>query len=151
MCYTTPAQPKSLPTKLFDATLIQPDFFKLSENCFRGLHLHNLESLRRYHFTLHSYNLTFTTLLQFDFRAPHLYILKSLSTIRFCTLHLHNLTFTTFVQLDFRVLYLHNLSSLSLWLNDIFHATLPHRNFYYIPKNMILSYILKRGTTSNEW
>ena len=66
MCYATPAQPKSLLTKLFNATLIQPDFFKLSENDFRGLHLHYLESLRRYHFTLHSHNLT-TTLAQPDF------------------------------------------------------------------------------------
>ena len=112
MCYATPAQPKSLPTKLFNATLIQPDFFKLSENDFRGLHLHNLESLRRYHFTLHSHNLTFTTLVQFDFRVLHLYNLKSLSTIRFCTLHSHKLAFTAFVQLDFRVLHLHNLKSL---------------------------------------
>ena len=150
MCYTTPAQPKSLPTKLFNATLIQPDFFKLSENDFRGLHLHNLESLRRYHFTLHSHNLTFTTLVQFDFRVLHLYNLKSLSTIRFFTLHLHNLTFTTFLQLDFRVLHLHNLNSLSLWLNYIFHATLTNPNFHYICKNMILSYILKIGTTNNE-
>ena len=57
MCYATPSQPKSLPTKLSNATLIQPDFFKLSENDFRGLHLHNLESQPRYHFTLHSHNL----------------------------------------------------------------------------------------------
>ena len=93
MCYATPEQLKLLPTKLFNATLIQPDFFKLSENDFRGLHLHNLESLRRYHFTLHSHNLTFTTLVQFGFRALHLYNLKYLSMIRFCTLHLHNLNF----------------------------------------------------------
>ena len=79
MCYTTPAQPKSLPTKLFNATFVQPDFFKLSENDFRGLHLHNLESLRRYHFTLHSHNLTFTTFVQLHFRVLHLHNLKSLS------------------------------------------------------------------------
>ena len=96
MCYATPAQPKSLPTKLFNATPIQTDFFKLSESDFRGLHLHNLESWRRDHFTLHSHNLTFTTLVQFDFRVLHLYNLKSLSTIRFCILHSHNLNFTTF-------------------------------------------------------
>ena len=35
MCYTTLVQPKSLPTKLFNATLIQPDFFKLLENNLR--------------------------------------------------------------------------------------------------------------------
>ena len=86
MCYTTLVQPKSLPTKLFNATLIQPDFFKLLENNFRGLHLHNLESLR-YHITLHSHNLTFTTSAQFTSRVLHLYNLKSLSKIRFCTLH----------------------------------------------------------------
>ena len=86
MCYTTLVQPKSLPTKLFNATLIQPDFFKLFENNFRGLHLHNLESLR-YHFTLHSHDLTFTTSAQFTFRVLHLHNLKSLSKIRFCTLH----------------------------------------------------------------
>ena len=97
MCYATPAQPKSLPTKLFNTTLIQPDFINLSENDFRSLHLHNLESLRRYHFALHSHNLTFTTLVQFDFKVLHLHNLKSLSTIRLCTLHSHNLTFATFV------------------------------------------------------
>ena len=59
----------SLPTKLFDVTLIQP-----------GLHLHQLKSLRRYHCTLHPYNLTFTRLVQFYFRVLHLHNLKSLST-----------------------------------------------------------------------
>ena len=115
MCYATPAQPKLSPTKLFNATLIQRDFFKLSENDFRGLHLHNLKSLLRYYFTLQLHNLTFTTIIQFDFRVLHLYNLKSSSTIRFCTLHPYNLTFTTFVQLDFRVLHLHSLKSSSLW------------------------------------
>ena len=115
MCYGTPAQTKSLPTKLFSATFIQPDVLKVSENDFRGLHLHNLESLRRYNFTLHLHNLTFTTLIQFNFRVLHLYNLKSLPTIRFCTVRWHNLTFATFEQLDFRVLHLHNLKSLSLW------------------------------------
>ena len=115
MSYATPAQPKSLPKKLFNATVIQPDSFKLSENDFRGLRLYNLESLQRYHFTLPSNNLTFTTLVQFDFRVLHLYNLKSLSRIRFCTLHSHNLNFTTFVQLVFLVLHLHNLKSFSLW------------------------------------
>ena len=54
MCYATPTQPRLLSTNLFNATLIQPDFFKISENNSRVLHLDNLESLRRYHFTLHS-------------------------------------------------------------------------------------------------
>ena len=66
-------------------SLIQPDFFKVSENDFRGLHLHNLKSLWRYHCTLHSHNLTFTILVNFDFRVDflilHLHNLKSLSTI----------------------------------------------------------------------
>ena len=115
MCCATPAQPESLPIKLFHLTLIQPDFFKLQENDFRGLHLHNLESLRRSHFALHSHNLTFSTLVQFEFKVLHLCNLESLSTIRFCTLHSRNLTFTTFVELDFRILHLHNLKSLSLW------------------------------------
>ena len=101
MCYATSA-------------IIQPDLFKLSENDFRGLHLHNLESLQRY-FTLHSHNLTFTTLVQFDFRVLHLYNLKSLWTIWFCILHLYTMNFITFIQLDFRVLHFHNLKSLSLW------------------------------------
>ena len=114
MYYATPAQPKSLRTNLLKTTLIQPYFFKLSEIDFRGLHLHNLKSLRRYHFTLLSHNLTFTTVVQFDFRVLHLYSLKPLSMIRFCTLHWHNLTFTIFLQLDVRVLQLHNLKSLSL-------------------------------------
>ena len=77
----TPAQSNSLPTKLLNTTFIQPDFFKHSESDFRSLHLHNLESLLRYHFTLHSQNLIFTTLLQFDFRVLHLYNLKSLSSL----------------------------------------------------------------------
>ena len=71
---------KSPMTKLFNATLIQPDLFKLSENDFRGLHLYNLKSLRRYHCTLHSRNLTFTTQVKFYFRIRHLHNLKSLST-----------------------------------------------------------------------
>ena len=99
MCYATPAQTKLLPTKLFNATLIQPGFFKLSENDFRGLYLYNLESLRIYHFTLHSHKLTFTILAQFDFRVLHLHNMKSLSMIQFCILHSHNLTFPTFDQL----------------------------------------------------
>ena len=99
MCYATTAQTKSLPTKLFNTTLIQSGIFKLSENHFRGLHLYNPESLRIYHFTLHSHNLTFTILVQFDFRVLHLSNMKSLSMIQFCTLHLHNLTFPTFDQL----------------------------------------------------
>ena len=65
-------------TKLFNATLIQSDFFKFSEKDFRGLHLLNLKSLQRYYCTLlHSHNLTFTTLV--DFRILHLHNLKSLS------------------------------------------------------------------------
>ena len=83
---------KSVLTKLFNATLIQPDFFTLSENDFRGLHLHNLKSLRRYHCTLHSHNLTFTTSVKFDFRILHLHNLKSLSTIWL---------YTTLAQPDF--------------------------------------------------
>ena len=59
---------KLFPTKLLNATLIQPDFFKLSENYFRDFHLHNLKSLRRYQCTLHLHNLSFATLVQFDFR-----------------------------------------------------------------------------------
>ena len=66
-------------TKLFNATLIQSDFFKFSENDFRGLHLLNLKSLRRYYCTLHSHNLTLTTLV--DFRILPLHNLKSLSTM----------------------------------------------------------------------
>ena len=57
------------------------NFFKLSENDFRGLHLHNLKFLRRYHCTLHSHNLTFTTSVKFDFRILHLHNLKSLLKI----------------------------------------------------------------------
>ena len=85
MCYPTPVQPKKVLTKLFNATLIQPDFFTLSENDFRGLHLHNLKSLRRYHCTPHSHNLTFTTSVKIDFRILHLHKVKSLSTIWFYT------------------------------------------------------------------
>ena len=83
---------KSVLTKLFNATLIQPYFFKLSENDFRGLHLHNLKSFRRYHCTLHSHNLTFTTLVKFYFRILHLHNLKSSSTIWL---------YTTLAQPDF--------------------------------------------------
>ena len=43
--------------------------------------MHNIKSLQKYHCTLHSHNLTFTTLIQFDFRLLHLHNLKSLSTI----------------------------------------------------------------------
>ena len=35
MCYATLAQPKIVNDKLFNDTLIQPDFFKLSKNNFR--------------------------------------------------------------------------------------------------------------------
>ena len=78
--------------KLFNAALIQPDIFKLPENYFGGLHLHNLKSLRKYHCTLHSQNLTFTALVKFDFRIIHLHNLKSLSTIWL---------YTTLAQPDF--------------------------------------------------
>ena len=67
-------------------------FLTLSENDFRGLHLHNLKSLRRYHCTPHSHNLTFTTSVKIDFRILHLHKVKSLSTIWF---------YTTFAQPGF--------------------------------------------------
>ena len=81
MYYATPAQFKIGTDKIIQLTLIQPDFFMLSEDDFRGLHLHNLKSLRRYHCTIHSHNLAFTASAKFDFRILHLHNLKSLSAI----------------------------------------------------------------------
>ena len=92
MYYATSTQPKIVTDKIFLLSLFQPDFFKLAENDFRGLHLHNLKSLRRYHCTLHSRNLTFATLVQFTFRVLHLHNLKSLPTISL---------YTTLAQPDF--------------------------------------------------
>ena len=79
MCYATPAQPKIFTEKLFNDTLIKPDFSELHD--FQGLHLYNLKYLRRYHCTLHSLNLTFTTLVPFDFKILHLDNVESLSAI----------------------------------------------------------------------
>ena len=131
MCYATPAQTKSLPTKLFNATLIQPGFVKLSENDFRGLHLYKLESLRIYHFTLHSHKLTFTILAQFDFRVLHLHNMKSLSMIQFCILHSHNLTFPTFDQLFrsccvcmFRYIYTYFIYYINIYLTSYLYLRL---------------------------
>ena len=59
----------------------------LSEHDFRGLHLHNPKSLRRYYCTLHSHNLTFTTSVKFDFSILHPHNLKSLSTTWFYITH----------------------------------------------------------------
>ena len=120
-------------TKLFNATLIQPDFFSLSENDFRGLHLHNLKSLWRYHCTLHSHNLTFTTSVKFDFRILHLHNLKSLSTIRLYTTlaqpGLHEICTTWFQgsalaqpEIFISIVKLHISRSLA------------HPNFHYIRK-----------------
>ena len=50
-------------------------------------------------FTLHSHNLTFTTLGKLDFRVQQVYNLKSLSMIRFCTLYSHSLFCTTLYNL----------------------------------------------------
>ena len=81
MYYATPAQLKIGTDKIIQPTLIQPDFFMLSEDDFRGLHLHNLKSLRRYHCTQHSHNLTFTTSVKFVFTILNLDNSKSLRTI----------------------------------------------------------------------
>ena len=68
--------------RLFNARLIQSNIFKLLENYIREVHLQNLKSLRsKYHFTVHSHNLTFNTLVQFDFWILYLHNLKLMSTI----------------------------------------------------------------------
>ena len=91
---------KIVTDNIIQRTLTQTDFFKLSENDFRGLHLQNLKSLRRYHFILHSHNLTFITFVQLDFGALHLHNLKSLSygKMTYFTLHSHTLVFITFAK-----------------------------------------------------
>ena len=123
-------------TKLFSATIIQPEFFTLSENDFRRLHLHNLKSLRRYHCTLSSHNLTFLTSVKFDFRILHLHNLKSLSTIWL---------YTTLAQSGFHDICTTWFQGSTLAQPEIFismvkwhiYATLAHPNFHYIRKNMI--------------
>ena len=49
MCYTTPAQPKIFTNKIIQRCTHSTWIFKLSENDFKCLHLHNLKSLGRYH------------------------------------------------------------------------------------------------------
>ena len=81
MCYATPVQPKIGTDKIIQRYTHSTWFFHALRKFFRGLHLHNLKSLRRYHCTLHSHNLTFTTSVEFYFRILHLHDVKSLSKI----------------------------------------------------------------------
>ena len=102
MCYATTAQPKIVTDKIIQRYTHSIWFFKLTENDFKGLHLRNLKSLRRYHGTLHLHNLTFTKLVQFAFRILHLHNLKSSPTIWF---------YTTLAQPDFHFIR-------TTWLRD---------------------------------
>ena len=118
MCYGTAAQPKSLPTKLFNAALIQPDFLSsqkmISEvytctawNLCEDIILHYT---RTTWLSLHSYNLIsgFYTCTTWNF---YLY-----GKMTYFMLHLHTLIFIIFTK---------------TWLPWLFHSCCV-RMFCYI-------------------
>ena len=135
MCYATPVQPKIGTDKIIQRYTHSTWFlYALRKWCQR---LYNLKSLRRYHCTLHSHNLTFTTSVKFDFRILHLHNLKSLSTIWL---------YTTLAQPDFHYICTTWFQGSTLAQPEIFISMVKwnisrctrNPNFHYIRKKWFL-------------
>ena len=94
MCCATPAQPKIVTNKVIlryisSTWLCRKWLQKMIPDVYTCT---TWNVCRQYHCTLHSHYLTFTTLVQYNFRVLHLHNLKSLSTV---------LLYTTLAQPDF--------------------------------------------------
>ena len=104
MCYATPVQPKIGTDKISERCTHSTWFFYALRNDFRGWHLHNLTSLQRYHCTLHSHNLAFTTFVQLEISGLYTCTTWNLylyGKVTYFTLHSHTLIFITFAKHDF--------------------------------------------------